>query len=150
MNGYPCTNAERGCPAKVLKSKDDGKYHEILENGTMGARHYCKFWPKKGENDTPEQVLAEQKKLMSNDQAKEAVKEYNQKFPKEDEWRKEMVAGISSALELATQAILLQRDTIRLAKGEEIEVILAQKDEQLAKYAEIERQRSFKQGNEVK
>ena len=90
MNGYPCKNADRGCTAKVLKSRDDGKYHEILENGTMGARHFCKFWPKKGENDTPEQVLAEQKRLMSVPQdvkqefakieqevAKNEVKEYS-------------------------------------------------------------------------
>ena len=65
MNGYPCKNAERGCTAKVLKSKDDGKYHEILDNGTMGARHFCKFWPSKADGKTAQDVLAEQKKLMT-------------------------------------------------------------------------------------
>ena len=65
MNGYPCKNAERGCTAKVLKSKDDGKYHEVEENGTMGARHFCKYWPSKADGKTPQDVLAEQHKLMT-------------------------------------------------------------------------------------
>ena len=65
MKGYPCKNADRGCTANVLKSKDDGKYHEIDENGNIGARHFCKFWPKKEDGKTPQDVLNQQKEIMS-------------------------------------------------------------------------------------
>ena len=89
-------------------------------------------------------------KLPTNEQAKEIVKEYSQKFPNDEQYKK-LEGGISTAIELATQAILLQRDTIRLAKGEEIEVLLAQKDEEIAGLKEALRQKTFEtaKGNPV-
>ena len=113
MNGYPCKNAERGCKASVIKSKDDGKYHEIDENGNIGARHFCKFWPK------------------------------------EDEWKKEVAGGISEIREIQTQILLWLSTLTGMAKGQETEVVLGQLTAEIAKYKEIERQRSFKEGNKV-
>lgn len=142
MIGYDCKNKERGCTAKVIKSKDDGKYHEVV-NGQIAERHLCKFWPSKADGKTPQDVLNQQKQLMSNDQAKEASQQYNKQWPKNEEYEKKIESALSMMMEYIFNIELKLSDIIRLAKGEDIEVLLGQKDDQIAKYKEIERERSF-------
>ena len=139
MNGYPCKNAERGCKASVIKSKDDGKYHEV-ENGQILARHFCKFWPKRGENATPQEVLETQKKLMSNDQAKETQEQYYKKWPKDEEQFKKIEAGISTIMEFIMKHDLMLRDMNKKVFGEDVEVIIAQLQEENAGLKEANRQ----------
>lgn len=119
-----------GVPIEWKISKAGNKYPAEVDNGRL---HKCPYYdPSKKKSTTP-----------TNDHAKQIVQEYKQKFPDDNEHLKKIELGISQQIELATQAVLLQRDTIRLAKGEEIEVILAQKDEEIAGLKEALRQQGL-------
>lgn len=123
-----------------ISKRTGGKYMWEIDNNQL---HKCPYYD-------PTKKKQKKESWPGQEQAKEAVKEYNQKFPKEDANYK-LELGISQQIELATQSILLTRDIIRLAKGEEVELLLAQKDEEIAGLKEALRQADMtKKASEIK
>ena len=125
MTAKECRN---NC-GRVIEWDNENRYFIEVANG---QRHRCPNYKRTG-----------------NEGAKQAVEEYHQKFPKEDELLKKIEAGISTSIELSSQAVLLARDIIMLAKGEDVEKLLADKDEEIAGLKEAVRQDVFKKGSEV-
>jgi hypothetical protein len=99
-----------------VSKKTGGKYMWEVDANQL---HKCPYYKKK-EN------------WPGQEQAKEAIKEYNQKWPKDEEQFKKIEPGISTIMEFIMKHDLMLRDMNKKVFGEDVEVIIAQLQEENA------------------